>query len=259
MVYNVRNERLDSGDQSWERRRPRYMEMVADYRPHILAVQEASERQRRDVLADNPRLAYSDPGHENQNPVFYDRDRFASLESGIVWISSTPNVPGSMDWDPIEPRTVYWVGLRDTQHNTRIWVFNTHLDYQSPRSREVGMELIYDRLSDIDPDDHVLVVGDFNAHIGNDIFAPLWIDPCDDPATAPPQGPFEEAMLAIDPDSAAYGTWHNWTGDGDAFRIDFIIASRGLRPVDATIDRRQIDGLWPSDHFPLYAVLEYRP
>ncbi len=259
MVYNIRHERLDSGDQSWERRRPLYMEMVDDYRPDILAVQEASEQQRRDVLEDNPRFAYVEPGHDHQNAVFFDRDRFVALEAGVVWISSTPKIPDSMDWDPVEPRTVYWVGLLDTERSARVWVFNTHLDYRSARSREVGMELIYERLAEIHPGDHVLVVGDFNAHIGNEIFGPLWVDPRDAASTGPPQGPFQEAKLAIDPESASYGTWHNWTGDADAFRIDFIIASRGLRPVEATIDRRRIDGLWPSDHFPVHAVLEYRP
>jgi endonuclease/exonuclease/phosphatase family metal-dependent hydrolase len=62
------------------------------------------------------------------------------------------------------------------------------------------------------------------------------------------------------PDAQQVGTF---TGFNDAVNlasgvIDHILLGRGWRVLDAGLDRRRYGALWPSDHLPVWAILESR-
>ena len=57
-----------------------------------------------------------------------------------------------------------------------------------------------------------------------------------------------------DPDEA---TFHAFKGTRRGSRIDFVLHTRQFRTVDAGIDRSERGGRYPSDHYPVWAELEY--
>ena len=52
------------------------------------------------------------------------------------------------------------------------------------------------------------------------------------------------------------GTFHGFKGSVGGARIDWIGATAKFTIESATIDRTKFDGRYPSDHFPVTAVLK---
>jgi endonuclease/exonuclease/phosphatase family metal-dependent hydrolase len=78
-----------------------------------------------------------------------------------------------------------------------------------------------------------------------------------DGKTFTPFLPLIETFKAVHPDSTKFGTAHSYSGkiSWDK-KIDFIFASPPLKPVGAKVILTQQDGLYPSDHLPVNAVLQ---
>ncbi len=51
------------------------------------------------------------------------------------------------------------------------------------------------------------------------------------------------------------GTMHNFHGGHDGPRIDWILTSNAFRPLDVEIDHTQVGPIFPSDHFPVEAIV----
>jgi endonuclease/exonuclease/phosphatase family metal-dependent hydrolase len=51
------------------------------------------------------------------------------------------------------------------------------------------------------------------------------------------------------------GTRHDFSGDKNGPRIDWILATPEFTPRSASIDHTKEGGRYPSDHFPVTAVL----
>ncbi|MDR0869975.1 MAG: hypothetical protein LBN39_04200, partial [Planctomycetaceae bacterium] len=64
---------------------------------------------------------------------------------------------------------------------------------------------------------------------------------------------------AVHPNSKEFGSAHGYRGkiSWDK-KIDFIFASDTLKPVDAKVILTTKDGLYPSDHLPVDAVLQWK-
>jgi endonuclease/exonuclease/phosphatase family metal-dependent hydrolase len=56
----------------------------------------------------------------------------------------------------------------------------------------------------------------------------------------------------------AEGTYHGFRGEVSGARIDWILHSTHFETVSSTIDRTEEGGRWPSDHFPVSAVLRWK-
>lgn len=53
-------------------------------------------------------------------------------------------------------------------------------------------------------------------------------------------------------------TYHGFKGKYNAHPIDYIFVSEEFEIDDAYIDTTAIDGMYPSDHFPLVAILRLK-
>ena len=59
-------------------------------------------------------------------------------------------------------------------------------------------------------------------------------------------------------DDEPSGTFNGFKGTADGARIDWIAVSRNISIESANIDRIAFDGRYPSDHFPVNAVLRLK-
>lgn len=235
MSYNVRDERMDSGERGWEVRAPLVAALVARVAPDVLGVQEASAAQVRflsDALPWHGVVASGvvDGGEAGaHNAVFVDLRRWRVVDRGMFWFSSEPETPGTRDPDARHPRACTWVELEERYRPIRMVVMNTHLDHQGAAARERALRLL-ERWGAEHADEPLFVIGDFNTERG-------------DPS-------LEEFIERLRLDDVGEGqTFHRFGGDMEGPRIDFVLA-RGVDGLEQ-VHVEDSDSARASDHFPV--------
>ncbi len=246
MSFNVRQMDGDDGAQSWEHRKEVLAETILLHRPDLLGTQEIFPEQTAFLL---DRIANFDcfgrgrfgDDSDKHNKIFFDRRRFTLLESGELWFSRTPQVPGSSDWQIPRPRMVTWGRLRDIS-GTEILVLNTHLPYgrNADEARRESARLVLQQLAALPPNLPLFLTGDFNSSPGGEIYALLTDNLKDAWITAPE---------TIGPE----GTLHGF-GKVSGRRIDWILHRNAGRPFCIETITHTSGGLYPSDHYPVVAT-----
>lgn len=241
----------DTGDNAWPVRRPVLAALLRGTDADVIGVQELKGGPAAELLGDLPELRMlgrdrfggSDDEH---GAVLYRPDRLDALEVGDFWLSDTPDEVASVTWGTVFPRMVTWVRFRHTASGREFLLANTHFPWREVediRARELSAELIADRLPVLAGDLPTVLMGDFNTRADTTPHALLAEHYVDAYETTPggPAGP--------------EGTFHDFTGVADD-RIDWILtrgfAARSFR----TIDTRE-GTVWPSDHFPIQAELDW--
>ena len=247
MSFNVRLPIASDGPNAWEQRRDLLVATIASADPDIIGTQELFKLQGDYIVAKLPAYAWFGRdrrgGHDDEHMgVFYRRDRMTLLDSGDFWLSDTPDVVASITWGHPLPRMVTWGRFR-TRAGRVFYVFNTHFPYRAEdeSARTKAAALIASRIATIADTAPVVLTGDFNTTPESRAHATL------------------SATLTDTRIPAATGpaaTFHAFTGTPDR-RIDWIFA-RGFTPMTyATITDH--DGVrYPSDHFPVMAVLGWQ-
>ena len=175
-----------------------------------------------------------------------------AVDSGTFWLSETPERPGSKSWDSSLPRIATWVRLRDRATGDReICFLNTHWDHRGNQARvEIG-KLIRGWLAEHAAGMPTIVTGDLNVTDETMPATARWS--AEEPDDLRLRRRLSRTFTPKpQPDEA---TFHDFTGKRDGRRIDFIFASPEFTASEATIDTANHDGRYPSDHFPVTAVL----
>ena len=230
--------------------------------------------------------------------IFFRRSRFEQLDAGHFWLSESPDRPGSKGWDADLPRVVSWVRLRDLLDERDAAAFspspgtpgegrgeglsspvrrerpsplpspgvpgeggsvlfmNTHWDYAGKRARAESARLTRRMIRTLQPKGPAILVGDFNGTEDDEPYARLLHGGGDDSDPAPV---LLDSYRQCHPQRlAAEATFHGFGGGADGSRIDWILHADDLLTTQAGIDRHSEAGRFPSDHFPVTAVLVRR-
>lgn len=254
MSFNLRYGTANDGDNRWELRKDLVVETIRGLDPDILGTQETLPFQAEFLqqhLTDHVYIGRSrEPDNANgeQCGIFIRKNRFYDLEQGHFWLSETPDVPGSKSWDSSLPRMVTWLKLFDRTTGRTLYVFNTHFDHRGSKAREESAKLVRDRIVHLPKDARVVLTGDFNCGEDSAPYRSLLAKPA--------------SFLLVDsyrhthPEkSRNEGTFNGFTGQMAGARIDWIIANSNLKIWSADIVRHSKDGRYPSDHFPVTAVV----
>jgi endonuclease/exonuclease/phosphatase family metal-dependent hydrolase len=151
---------------------------------------------------------------------------------------------------------VTWLELRDRQNPASSFVImNTHWDHVSAEARLESATLMRRKIRELASGIPVILTGDFNADQGGDAHRRMTgLDDFDDVRN------LVDTYREIHPeDSATVGTAHGFDGRAGDGRIDWILHDRDFLTLDAGIDRTSFDGRYPSDHFPITAVIRPVP
>lgn len=256
VTFNIRFGTAEDGPNRWDRRRESVFSLLAEYGADVLALQEALDFQveqiGRALPAYDAVFVCRDDGKRagESCPIFYRKDRFERLDAGTFWFSDTPDVPGSKHWGNQIPRICTWICLQERTSRRLLWVYNIHLDHQSQSSREKSIRLLAERIASLPAGSVVIVLGDFNMELSNPALEPLLSE----------QGAaLRDAWQTRYPDRQPVGTWHDFGRRLNTAKIDHILIPRGLSVLQAEIDQRMFEGLYPSDHFPVWAVFQWPP
>ena len=262
MTFNIRYGTADDGENRWEKRREFLFDVLRDHRPDVVGLQEVLRFQADEIhqalsgYAEVGVAAVPDSKKSEHTLVLYRKARFRLAEGGTFWFSDTPEVPASKGWGNTQPRICTWARLIEKTSGRAFCLFNLHIDHISQPSRDRSAEYVSKRIRERSRLDPVVLTGDFNA--GEDNPAIRYLK-----GELPPRGGKEEwwppalvdTFRVLHPEAVDVGTFHGFKGTTKGAKIDFIFAQPGVRVLKAEILRVQRNGRYPSDHFPVTAVL----
>lgn len=251
MTFNVRYGTADDGENRWERRREFLLDVIREFDPDLLGVQEALRDQVDAIGAALPGHSCVGVGREadgggEYSALYFRKSRFDLIAAETFWLSDTPDVPGSHTWGNTLPRVCTWARLLDRSNGRRFTQFNTHWDHQSQPARLKSGGLMATRVAQqAAKGDPVLVTGDFNSAENNPSLAALT-----------QEGKLlRDTFRLVHPDDAEVGTAHGFSGLKRGGKIDYIFATDEWQATSAAIVHTERDGRYPSDHFPVTAVV----
>lgn len=233
---------MDFLQKSWFYRAELIAADIAAVCPDILCLQEVTPLHYgylKDIMPDyNSLITYRDEFILSEGcPIFWRADRFEKISSGSFWLSETPEVM-SKDWGSEHYRICVYVCLKDRNTGKEFIVFNTHLDHKSEEARIKGIEVVLDKIAELDGRPAFLL-GDLNAKENT-------------PTILSTKEHFDDAqkIAAITENTPTY---HNWGNQAAAKRIDYILISKG----DATVSEYHVvnnchNGVYSSDHASIY-------
>lgn len=256
MSFNIRyyNNKVDQ-EYGWDLRKPALPAMLEDVRPAVVGLQECSKLQKDYILEECPigyesiefavkRGELGKAKHAYIDPIFYDPKRVKLVEWGAFWLSDTPD-EYSQSWGSKEPRAAIWARFKVVGKCREFIFVNTHLDHVSPEARQKGMDVILDRLAEINPKGKPMVlVGDLNCIMAKehslDRIAQDWSNAHD--------------VAAVSDDTKTFnGFGKSWTGT-----IDYIWA-KGYRKCSSfkVVSKAYCGFDYISDHYPIYSDIRF--
>lgn len=269
-TFNIRfASRGDLGTRAWNARKDLVVEAIRKMNPDVFGVQEALAHQVEFLAEKLPEFATIGVGRDDgkrageYSAIFYRKERLErdEEEGGTFWYSDTPDQAGTKGWGNEVIRICTWSRFTDRESGGSFYLFNTHWDHQNQPSREKAGRLLARRVeARVHRDEPVILTGDFNATETNPGIAYLLGRPVELAGGAGPERwehPLRSTFLELHPDVEDRRTFNGWRGDRKGpFMIDHVLVSPHWRVKKAWIDYHQRDGVYPSDHYPVAAVLE---
>jgi len=253
MTFNLRFENDRDGENAWLYRKDLLIEVVLDALPTLLGTQEGTQKQ----------LAYLDhhlPGYRMQASrrvwddtcqyptLFYLDDRLRMIEGGEFWLSRTPSVHRSKDWDSAFPRMMNYALLEERETRRSFWAAVAHLDHIGAQARLEQAKILAGWISNrCGPR---ILIGDFNDVPGSAVHRVL---------TSPQTGLRDTWQILGRSEDEMSMTHHDFQGVPRQCRMDWILVSGEFRVVEAVVVRSHRNGRYPSDHFPYAVSLEWEP
>ena len=261
MTYNIRMNTPVDGVNAWPNRKEHVAEMIeTKYNADLAGLQEVLILQLKDLQALLPEYGYIGVGREDGkeagefSPVFYKKNRFTLLDSGNFWLSETPEVPGSKSWNTANTRICSWGKFKDLTTGKEFYHFNTHMDHKSVQAREEGAKLIYKQILHIAGAGSVILSGDFNS-TQNDYSIQFFRGKINDGDRK--SDLLDTRLVSQKTISGPTTSFSNWKEVGKADSpIDYIFTRNGFRVLDYQILDDKYNGYFPSDHLPVFTVLE---
>ncbi len=179
-TWNIRSGLSFDRRSFWWWRRPRVRDVLADLGPDVVGAQEVFAFQRRWLL----RRCHPDGcwgavgsgrgrgGRGEAAPVLWRTDRLEVTGATTRWFGEQPERSGTRAADADAPRIATWVDLDADERDSSFRVVNTHFASHSDRARHAAAAQLVAELTAA-PERPTIVVGDFNATLGDAELAPL--------------------------------------------------------------------------------------
>lgn len=109
------------------------IKILSDYSPDLFGLQETQQIHMPMYAAGLPAYGYvyfdNDGTTYNSQPIFYRKDKFELLDSGIKWLSDTPDKQFSKFEESAYTRSYTYALLKDLATGETFLMANTHIDY----------------------------------------------------------------------------------------------------------------------------------
>jgi endonuclease/exonuclease/phosphatase family metal-dependent hydrolase len=257
MSYNIRLDTEADGINQWKNRSEKVVSLIKKYNPDLLGVQEALHNQMMDLQKGLPDYAFIGGGRDDgkekgeYSAIFYKKDKFEVIKEKTLWLSETPEVPGSKSWDAAITRVVTFAVLKDKASGKSFIYANTHFDHIGKEARKNSASLIKTFLREFIAEASlektkkeipVLVSGDFNS------------EPTDEPYLTMINGK-DLALSDARPATNLTGTFCGFEVDKIVCRtIDYVFHSVQWTASGYKVIQDYDGKYYPSDHLPVMAT-----
>jgi len=256
MSFNARYGTAKDGENDWDKRLAVFFETIRNFGPDLIGFQEVLAFQRAEIEKQMTGYSFYGVGPEDgvqkgqMSLIGFRQDRFSLLKTGTFWLSETPDVPASKSWDSAQMRICSWVRLHDKAANRDLLYANTHFDHRGVVARREASRVVLEKLTPLAAGGPAFLTGDFNSREDSPAYQNL-IKPA-----APGMMRWIDAYRTVHPERKSdESSMHAFTGRVQGSRIDFVFSTPDYVATAANIDRSSKDGHYPSDHYPVSAVL----
>ncbi|KAL3535104.1 hypothetical protein ACH5RR_003565 [Cinchona calisaya] len=273
MTFNLLEDQAGDSPNSWDRRKDMCISVITSYSPMILCTQQGVKSQLdylQQCLPGYNQFGISRKGSEDTSDqhctIFYDKEKVELLEGGTFWLSESPSVPASMSWGS----TVPWVEPPGFSFE----IVNTCMDEFSPRARRRSALLTWQHIASLPPSLPVVYCGGFNTQKESTTGRFLLGRSREHGVVGDLRDTWPNARVRKN--GSLIRTYHGFKGDKQGaleflkliFRalclcwdrqtqdlhVDWILfRGRSLIPVSCEVISDNIDGLYPSSHYPIFA------
>lgn len=251
MTYNVRYGLADDGENSWKFRKEFLASQIAFYNPDIFGTQEGLPFQIEYIDSQLPNHSFigetrDGDGKGEYSAIFYNKEKFELIEQHTFWLSLTPDRV-SKGWDAAHPRICTYGLFKVKKTDEKIWVVNTHLDHVGVKAREYSVDIILNKIKEINIENHPLIfMGDLNAQPESKPISKLRSELND------------TKEISIEIPFGPVGTFNNFNHNEPVIkRIDYIFVSKNKKIIvnKFAVLSDSKDLKYPSDHLPVYVEL----
>ena len=252
MTSNIRFDNEFDKENAWPHRKDFLSQVIQDFDPCILGTQEGREPQLRELENLLPHWKMLDHHRdwieERMYPtLFFKETKMELKDSGDIWLSETPNIPGSKSFESAFPRLCTWMKVQHKEFQKEFLIVNCHLDHvlQSTRKSQAGV--LKNEINKVNQDELPLVImGDFN-----------------DAPDSPVREVFHCSSLKVndpwlDLEKEEETSYHKFKGENeDGSRIDWFLVNEQLKSKEVDLVKEHKEGRYPSDHFPVKLIIEW--
>ena len=258
MTYNIRNGTAPDGINHWDHRKELCLARVVAFHPDVLGLQEAMDFQNDYLLKNLPGYTALGVGRDGKNlgefsTLIYRNEYLEVVDSGTFWLSMTTEVVGSRSWDSAHPRIATWALFQKKNSRFRFLAINTHFDHRGVTARIEAAKLIRNFALNKGGDLPILITGDFNSQPDSEPYRILQGLESNEKSWVDAYVEYWKGRGA----EAESGTTNSFKIRPAKSRIDWIFHSSPLRVREAQIDRSHQAPVFPSDHYPMTAILEW--
>ena len=253
-TFNVRYDNRGDSANPWVQRAPVVAALLRFHDFDVFGTQEALKSQLDDISNALPYYTRYGKGRDDgidkgeHSAVFFKTDKFTLLDKGDFWLSATPDVP-SLGWDAkCCNRICSWVKLKDKKSGKELFFFNAHFDHQGVEARRQSSKLILKKIKDIAGDKPVIFTGDLNGSQTTEWYL-----------TLANSGSLRDSYRDVKypyANNASFNAFGKSVGRTEI--IDHIFVSSQLSASKWGILTDTYHGKYPSDHFPVLAIIEFK-
>jgi len=181
--FNIRYNSWDNidGENGWPYRKASVAKMIEQEKPLAIGLQEALIDQLQyldSALPSYRRIGLGrDDGKEAGEfmAIYYNTDAVELLSGETRWLSATPETP-SKGWDAACFRTVTKARFKIKESGKEFIYLNTHLDHVGKTARAESAKLIASLAKDIEEGTPIILGGDMNSTIDDEIFQSFYAE-----------------------------------------------------------------------------------
>ena len=229
--------------------------MINTMQPDAFGVQEAENIQLQHIRENCPGYSYVGVGRNDgatkgeSTAIFYKNDVLEVVDWGTKWHSTTPDVIGSyfVENEDRQPRTSTWAIFEERATGKKFFHINIHTSlYEASQAKEI--QLITDIVKEKCPEGvPAVLTGDWNVEEEDAVMKPV-------------NDSFSSARKTASKTDNIL-TFHWWGSSSTMSKnqhIDHVFYSGFEKPTRFRTLNMQWEGLWISDHHPVYAIFPFK-
>ena len=254
MSFNIRYDNAGDGANAWPNRTDKVASIFTKYDVSLGGLQEVLHHQTEWLQANMTDYEFVGVGRDDGKtkgeyaPIFYKKSEFEMLNYDTIWLSETPDVPGSKGWDAALPRIATMALLRHKSSGTSLLLGSAHYDHKGTQAKRNSGLVIHDYITKALASHDIpliLLTGDFNDTPNTSTTGAIERTNC-----------LFDSRRLTDVREGPNSTWNGFRSVAAFERIDYIFMNPALPVVSQVIDAERIDGGFPSDHMPVITTIK---